>query len=112
MSRAELSSNLPVEITERIKNIDNIYKIVNTKLTPINKSYPLLSSDAPRAEIYFPNDAILNLANAILEAEIKFNHKGNTSGGANNYVQSVYPPRYGLASLIQELNIYLNGQTI
>ena len=112
MSRAELSSNLPVEITERIKNIDNIYKIVNTKLTPINKSYPLLSSDAPRAEIYFPNDAILNLTNAIIEAEIKFNHNGNTNGGANNYVQSVYPPRYGLASLIQELNIYLNGQTI
>ena len=60
MSRAELTSNLPVEITERIKNIDNIYKIVNTKLTPINKSYPLVSSDAPRVEIYFPNDAILN----------------------------------------------------
>ena len=48
MSRSELSSNLPVEITERIKNIDNIYKIVNTKLTPISKSYPLVSSDAPR----------------------------------------------------------------
>ena len=113
MSRAELSSNLPVEITERIKNIDNIYKIVNTKLTPINKSYPLVSSDAPRAEIYFPNDAILNFTNAILEAEIYFNHRGNAAGGsANNYVQSVYPPRYGLASLIQELNIYLNGQTI
>ena len=113
MSRAELSSNLPVEITERIKNIDNIYKIVNTKLTPINKSYPLLSSDAPRVEIYFPNDAILNFTNAILEAEISFNHRGNAAAGsANNYVQSVYPPRYGLASLIQELNIYLNGQTI
>ena len=113
MSRAELSSNLPVEITERIKNIDNIYKIVNTKLTPISKSYPLLSSDAPRAEIYFPNDAILNFTNAILEAEIYFNHRGNAAAGsANNYVQSVYPPRYGLASLIQEFNIYLNGQTI
>ena len=116
MSRAELSSNLPVEITERIKNIDNIYKIVNTKLTPINKSYPLLSSDAPRAEIYFPNDAILTLQNAILEADIKFNHQGNknggANGGANNYVQTVYPPRYGLASLIQEFNVYLNGQTI
>ncbi len=58
MSRSEMSSNLPVEITERIKNIDNIYKIVNTKLTPIYKSYPLISSDAPRVEIYFPNDAI------------------------------------------------------
>jgi hypothetical protein len=113
MSRAELTSNLPVEITERIKNIDNIYKIVNTKLTPISKSYPLISSDAPRAEIYFPNDAILYFANAILEAEITFNHRGNAAAGsANNYVQSVYPPRYGLASLIQELNIYLNGQTI
>jgi hypothetical protein len=113
MSRSELSSNLPVEITERIKNIDNIYKIVNTKLTPISKSYPLVSSDAPRVEIYFPNDAILNFQNAILEADIWFNHRGNTAAGsANNYVQSVYPPRYGLASLIQELNIYLNGQTI
>ena len=113
MSRSEFTSNLPVEITERIKNIDNIYKIVNTKLTPINKSYPLVSSDAPRAEIYFPNDAILNFTNAILEAEIYFNHRGNAAAGsANNYVQSVYPPRYGLASLIQEFNIYLNGQTI
>jgi len=113
MSRSEMSSNLPVEITERIKNIDNIYKIVNTKLTPISKSYPLVSSDAPRVEIYFPNDAILNFQNAILEAEILFNHRGNSAAGsANNYVQSVYPPRYGLASLIQEFNIYLNGQTI
>ena len=113
MSRSELTSNLPVEITERIKNIDNIYKIVNTKLTPINKSYPLVSSDSPRVEIYFPNDAILNFTNAILEADILFNHNGNADGtSADNYVQSVYPPRYGLASLIQELNIYLNGQTI
>jgi hypothetical protein len=113
MSRAELSSNLPVEITERIKNIDNIYKIVNTKLTPISKSYPLVSSDAPRCEIYFPSDAVLSLQNAILEAEISFNHRGNAAAGsADNYVQSVYPPRYGLASLIQEFNIYLNGQPV
>ena len=113
MSRSELTSNLPVEITERIKNIDNIYKIVNTKLTPISKSYPLISSDAPRVEIYLPNDAILNFTNAIIEAEIWFNHRGNAAAGsANNYVQSIYPPRYGLASLIQEFNIYLNGQTI
>ena len=59
MPRSEYKSGLPVEITERIKNIDNFYKIVNTKLTPISKSYPLVSSDAPRVEIYFPNDAIL-----------------------------------------------------
>ena len=113
MPRSEYTSNLPVEIQERIKNIDNIYKIVNTKLTPISKSYPLVSSDAPRAEIYFPNDAILNFKNAILEADIWFNHRGNAGANAvNNYVQSVYPPRYGLASLIQEFNIYLNGVTI
>ena len=113
MSRSEITSNLPVEITERIKNIDNIYKIVNTKLTPISKSYPMISSDAPRCEIYFPNDAILNFSNAILEADITFNHRGNAgAGAANNYVQSVYPPRYGLASLIQEFTVYLNGQTI
>jgi hypothetical protein len=112
MSRAQIQSDLPVEIQERIRNIDNIYKIVNTKLTPINKSYPLVSSDAPRVEIYFPNDAILNIQNAILEAEIYFNHLGNGGAtAANNYVKSIYPPRYGLASLIQELNIYINGVT-
>jgi hypothetical protein len=66
-----------------------------------------------RVEIYFPNDAILNFSNSILEAEIAFNHRGNGGGTAvENYFRSVYPPRYGLASLIQELNIYLNGQTI
>ena len=113
MPRSEYKSDLPVEITERIKNIDSIYKIVNTKLTPINKSYPLVSSDAPRVEIYFPSDAILNFQNAILEADIWFNHRGNAAAAAaDNYVQSVYPPRYGLASLIQEFNVYLNGQTI
>ena len=112
MSRAQIQSDLPVEIQERIRNIDNIYKIVNTKLTPINKSYPLVSSDAPRVEIYFPNDAILNIQNAILEAEIYFNHLGNAGGtSANNYVKSIYPPRYGLASLIQEFNVYINGVT-
>ncbi len=89
-------------------------KIVNTKLTAISKIYPLVSSDAPRVEIYFPNDAILIFRNAILEAEISFNRRGNgnVAAAANNYVQYVYPPRYGLASLIQEFNVYLNGQTI
>ena len=107
MSRTQIQSDLPVEISERIKNIDNIYKIVNTKLTPISRSYPLVSSDAPRVEIYFPNDAVLNLKNAILEADIWFNHLGNGGNtAANNYVRSIYPPRYGLASLIQEMNIY------
>ena len=113
MSRSQIKSDLPVEISERVKNIDNLYKIHNTKLTPISRSYPLVSSDAPRVEIYFPNDAILNFRNAILEAEISFNHRGNAGiNSADNYVQSVYPPRYGLASLIQEFNVYLNGQTI
>jgi hypothetical protein len=45
--------------------------------------------------------------------QISFNHCGSAgANAANNYVQSVYPPRYGLASLIQEFNVYLNGQTI
>ncbi len=100
MSRSQIESVLPVEIYERVKNIDSVYKIVNTKLTPISKSYPLVSSDAPRVEIYFPNDAIFNFRNAILDAEISFNHRGNNNiaTAANNYVQSIYLPRYGLAS--------------
>lgn len=108
--RSQYPAVLPVQITERIKNIDNIYKINNIKLTPINKSYPLISTEAPRCEIYFPSDSVLNLENAILQANITFNHLGN--GGAdraNNYVQGLYPPRYGLASLIQEMNVYING---
>lgn len=108
--RTAYPSVLPVEITERIKNIQDIYKIANVKLTPVNKSYPLVSSESPRIEIFFPSDSVLNLKNAILEAQITFNHLGN--GGAdrpNNYVRSVYPPRYGLASLIEEMNVYING---
>ncbi len=108
--RSQYPAVLPVQITERIKNIDNVYKINNIKLTPINKSYPLVSTEAPRCEIYFPSDSVLNLENAILQANITFNHLGN--GGAdrpNNYVQGVYAPRYGLASLIQEMNVYING---
>jgi len=108
--RSQYPAVLPVQITERIKNIDNVYKINNIKLTPINKSYPLVSTEAPRCEIYFPSDSVLNLENAILQANITFNHLGN--GGAdrtNQYVQGLYPPRYGLASLIQEMNIYING---
>lgn len=110
MSRTSYSSTLPVEIQERIKNIDGIYKISNVKLTPINKSYPLISSESPRCEIYFPSDSVLNLKNAILEAKIKFNQRGNAgANAAGNYTQSVYPPRYALASLIEEMNIYING---
>jgi len=108
--RSQYPSVLPVEITERIKNIDNIYKIANIKLTPINKSYPLVSTEAPRCEIFFPSDSVLKLENAVLSANITFNHLGN--GGAtrpNQYVQGVYPPRYGLASLIEEMNVYING---
>ena len=66
MSRRDYKSDLPVEIAERIKNISDIYKIVTTKLTPISKSYPLYSTDAPRVEIMFPNDSILNFNNAII----------------------------------------------
>lgn len=109
--RSQYPSVLPVEITERVKNIDNIYKIANIKLTPINKTYPLVSTEAPRVEIYFPSDSVLNLQNAILEANITFNHlgNGNAADRANNHVQGLYPPRYGLASLIEEVNVYING---
>ena len=113
MSRSNYTSTLPVEISERIKNIDGIYKIANVKPTPVNKSYPSISSESPRCEIYFPSDSVLNLANAILEAKIKFNHRGNDgANAANNYVQSVYPPRYALASLIEEMNVYINGISV
>jgi len=110
MSRSQYTSTLPVEIQERIRNIENIYKIANVKLTPVNKSYPLVSSESPRVEIYLPSDSVLNLDNSIFEAELYFNHRGNTDvNSPNNYVQSVYPPRYGLASLIEEINVYING---
>ena len=92
---------IPVQIQERIKTIDTIYKISNIKLTPVNRSYPLVSTESPRAEIYFPSDSVLNIENAVLEADIKFNHRGNAgANAAGNHVQSVYPPRYALASLI------------
>lgn len=107
--RSQYPSVLPVQITERIKNIDNIYKINNIKLTPVNKT-TLVSTESPRCEIYFPSDSVLNLDNSILQANILFNHLGNGAATApNNYVQAVYPPRYGLASLIQEMNVYING---
>jgi len=113
MSRSSYTNVLPVEIQERIKNIDNIYKIANVKLTPVNKSYPLVSSESPRAEIYFPSDSVLNFQNAILEANIKFNHRGNVDANSpDNYAQSVYPPRYALTSLIEEMNIYINGVSV
>ena len=60
MSRRDYKVDLPVEVQERIQNISDIYKIVTTKLTPLSKSYPLLSTDSPRVEIMFPNDSILN----------------------------------------------------
>jgi hypothetical protein len=84
------------------------------KLTPVNKSYPLVSSESPRCEIYFPSDSVLNLANAVLEAKIKFNQRGNApaNGAAGLHTQSVYPPRYALASLIEELNVYINGVSV
>ena len=110
MSRSNYQSILPVQIQERIKNIDNIYKIANVKLLPVNRTYPLVSTETPRIEIFMPSDSVLNLDNAILEAELWFNHRGNADGNSpNNYVQSVYPPRYGLASLIEEINVYING---
>jgi hypothetical protein len=109
--RTQYPSVLPVQITERIKNIQDIYKIANVKLTPVNKSYPLVSTESPRTEIFFPSDSVLNLDNAILEATLTFNHLGNNSTAAapNTHYQLRYPPRYGLASLIEEINVYVNG---
>ena len=107
--RTQYPSVLPVQITERIKNIQDIYKIANVKLTPVNKSYPLISTESPRTEIFFPSDAVLNLDNAILEADILIRHLGAVNAAANNYKQVRYLPRYGLASLIEEMNVYING---
>jgi hypothetical protein len=108
--RTQYPSVLPVQITERVKNVSDIYKIANVKLTPVNKSYPLISTESPRTEIFFPSDSVLNLDNAILEADVLFNHLGNSGANApNNYARLRYPPRYGLASLIEEMNVYING---
>ena len=85
MSRSNYQSILPVQIQERIKNIDNIYKIANVKLLPVNRTYPLVSTETPRIEIFLPSDSVLNLDNAILEAELWFNHRGNAgTGGSPN----------------------------
>jgi len=109
--RTNYPSVLPTQIVERVKNIQDIYKIANVKLTPVNKSYPLVSTESPRTEIYFPSDSVLNLENAILEATLTFNHLGNnsTATAPNTHYQLRYPPRYGLASLIEEMNVYING---
>ena len=64
MSRNSYLSALPSEIIERAKNIDNIYKIANVKLVPINKTYPLLSSESPRIEIFLPSDSVLKIGRA------------------------------------------------
>lgn len=109
--RTQYPSVLPVQITERIKNIQDIYKIANIKLTPVNKSYPLVSTESPRTEIFFPSDSVINLDNAILEATLTFNHLGNNNiaNTPSTHYQLRYPPRYGLASLIEEINVYING---
>jgi hypothetical protein len=107
--RTQYPSVLPVQITERIKNIQDIYKIANVKLTPVNKSYPLISTESPRSEIFFPSDSVLNFDNAIFEADILFRHLGTPANGPDNYLRLRYPPRYGLASLIEEMNVYING---
>ena len=69
--RTSYPNVLPVQITERIKNISDIYKIANIKLTPINKSYPhkyLLEFDGyywdntPRRSLYEKNECIVDVS--------------------------------------------------
>ncbi len=66
---------------KREKFIDNIFKIVNTKLTPVSKGYPLVSSDAPVLK-FISLMMQFKFSKRYLEAEIYFNHQGNTAGGA------------------------------
>lgn len=102
-------SSWPAGLLSRVRKLENIYK-QTVKLSPINQSDVAAGN---KITINFPTDSVFDLKSLSFDAIVTTYHKGNQSANAaNNYVQTFYLPRNGLASLISQIDIRVGGRSI
>ena len=109
MSEESSSFVAPAGLLERVRNINQIYK-QTVKLLPTQQGAVV---NGNKITVQFPVDSVFDLRSLSFDAYIQSCHNGNQSlNAANNYVQTYYLPRNGIASMISQLDIRINGRSI
>ena len=105
----ESSFVAPAGLLERVRKISQIYK-QTVKLLPTQQGAVV---NGNKITVQFPVDSVFDLRSLSFDAWIQTSHGGNQSANAaNNYVQTYYLPRNGIASMISQLDIRINGRSI
>jgi hypothetical protein len=87
----------PAGLTERVRKINQIYK-QTVRLLPVQQGSVV---NGNKILLQFPVDSVFDLKSLSFDAYIQTCHAGNQSANAaNNYVQTYYLPRNGLASIL------------
>ena len=109
---SEESSNsfvAPARLLERVRKISQIYK-QTIRILPVQQGNVV---NGNQIILQFPVDSVFDLRSLSFDATIQTCHAGNQSANAaNNYVQTYYLPRNGIASMISQLDIRINGRSI
>ena len=103
------SGAVPAGLLERVRHINKIYT-QTIRLVPVNQG---TVTNGNKILLQFPTDSVLDLKTLSFDAFIQTCHMGNTDGNAaNNYTQTYYLPRNGIASMISQLDVRVNGRSI
>ena len=105
----ETSNSFPAGLRERVSKINNVNK-QTIRLLPINQGSVV---NGNKIMLQFPIDSVIDLKSLSFDATIQTCQVGNQSGNAaNNYTQTYYLPRGGLAPMISQLDVRANGRSI
>jgi hypothetical protein len=105
----ETSNSFPAGLRERVRKINNVNK-QTIRLLPINQGSVV---NGNKIMLQFPIDSVIDLKSLSFDATIQICQVGNQSNNAvNNYTQTYYLPRGGLASMISQLDVRVNGRSI
>ena len=109
MSEETSSFVAPAGLLERVRHLSQIYKST-VRILPVQQGNVV---NGNQILLQFPVDSVFDLRSLSFDATIQTCHNGNQSGNAaNNYVQTYYLPRNGIASMISQLDIRINGRSI
>lgn len=99
----------PAGLLSRVRKLEKIYK-TTVKLQPVNQGSVTAGN---KILLQFPTDSVFDLKSLSFDAFVQTCQNGNQSGtAANNYTQTYYLPRNGLASLISQIDIRVGGRSI
>ena len=103
------SSVFPAGLLERIRTIKQVYK-QTVRLIPVNQTSVVSGN---KILLQFPTDSVLDMKTFSLDCYIQTAQAGNAGATApGNYTQSYYLPRNGLASMISQIDVRVNGRSI